>query len=100
LVGIGIDVAEVILGNEPEIDRATAAQRVAAALMEIDDRPLTLFVHPDDATILGDPLAERFGLDIAEDAGLRPGEARIAGPWAKADFTRDAALQALRQAIS
>ena len=100
LLGAALEAAEAILGAAPPIDADTLAERVRRALAAIDDDPLTVFLSGADREVLGEALAVRFGVEIAEDPGLQPGEARVRGPWAQADLTRRAALEAIREALA
>ena len=39
------------------------------------------------------------GMSVSPDPSLRPGEARITGPWSRAELTREAALAAVAEAL-
>ena len=94
-----VEIAEGILGGAPGIDRDVLQERIAQALRAVDDGPLTLFLGPDDIAVMGDALAERFGLAVGEDPALAPGEARVTGPWVDVELTKQAALEAVREAL-
>jgi hypothetical protein len=46
-----------------------------------------------------DGLAGRPGVSVIEDATLEPGEARVRGPWALAELTRDALWSSVGEAL-
>jgi flagellar biosynthesis/type III secretory pathway protein FliH len=100
LVGTAIEIAEAVLGAAPPVDRAVLTERLRRALTALDDDPLTVYLHPGDREVFGEALTARFGVVTADDPSLAPGEARVAGPWARADLTREAALSVIREALA
>jgi len=42
----------------------------------------------------------RYDISVVEDPALAPGDARISGPWVEADLTMQAAVDAVREALT
>lgn len=95
-----LDLAEAILGHAPHDDGAALEARVRAAVAELDDAPVEVAVHPVDAERLRAVTAADTRLELAIDASLQPGEARLRGRWAEAELTRAAAMEAARAALA
>ena len=74
-------------------------EHVATAIEALDDAPLVVAVHSRDLQLLVDGLAGRPGVSVIEDATLESGEARVRGPWAVAELTRDALWSSVGEAL-
>src|SRR5439155_1128792 len=61
--------------------------------------PLVVAVNSRDLQLLMGGLAGRPGVSVIEDATLEPGEARVRGPWALAELTRDALWSSVGEAL-
>lgn len=95
-IGLALDIAEFVVGREPHDGGTAVCERINGALEQLDDGDLVVLVHPDDAAAVGEGVR---GMRIEGDASLRRGEARVRGRWADADLTRDAAWEAVREAL-
>lgn len=91
LVDLAIKVAKHIVDEVPEQVSASLESRIAAALGQIDDEHLVVFVSPIDVGEVSSGLATNPDVTMAVDESLRAGEARIDGQWVHADLTLDAA---------
>lgn len=100
LTEAAIEIAEHILGYAPHDDGVAVAGRVSEAIAMLDDRNLVVAVHPDDWSHVSQAAAGLQSVTVDTVSTLHPGEALIRGEWAEVDLTRDAALDALRQAVS
>jgi len=99
VVAAALELAAEIVGRTPAIDSDLLVERIADALVALDERGVTLHLSREDHAALGDAMADRFGLEVAADATLQPGEARLTGAWARAELTREAAVGAIREAL-
>lgn len=100
LVSEAIAIAEFIAGREVAAGADVLVPRIEAALAAIDDAPLTIQVSSHDLETVRQATEGHSDISIAEDPSLASGEARINGPWAEADITMSAAIEAARQALS
>lgn len=99
VLDLALEIARAVLGREPHDGGATLLERLRTVLTELDDAPLTVTVHPDDADAVARAVRDASELAVEADAGLRPGEARVRGPWSRAELTIDAALAAVREVL-
>ena len=99
VVGLALEIARRVLEREPTEESTLLADRIGTALAALDDGPLVVSVHPSDLEAATAGIAGRAGVSVSPDPSLRPGEARITGPWSKAELTRDAALAAVAEAL-
>lgn len=99
VVGLALEIARRVLEHEPSEEAGLLADRIRTALAALDDSPLVVAVHPDDLEATAAAVGGRDGVSVSPDAGLRPGEARITGPWSHAELTREAALAAVAEAL-
>jgi flagellar biosynthesis/type III secretory pathway protein FliH len=99
VVALALEIARRVLEREPSDETTQLADRVARALAALDDTPLTIWVHPSDLEATAAGVADRDGVSVSPDPSVRPGEARITGPWSRADLTRGAALTAIAEAL-
>ncbi len=86
---LALAVAAAVLGREPHDGGTALAARVADALGQLDDPTLRVAVCPGDADVVAGAVAGS-SVAVVADASLAPGEARLAGEWARADLTREA----------
>ena len=87
LMDLAIRIAKHIVDEVPEQVSASLESRIAAALGQIDDEQLVVFVSPVDAGEVSSGVATNPNLTMQVDESLRPGEARIDGRWVHADLT-------------
>ena len=99
LLELAAAIARAVTGGEPTAAGDRLLADVAAALEALDDAPLVVAVNSRDVKLLVDGLAGRPGVSVAEDATLSPGEARVRGPWALSELTRDALWSSVGEAL-
>jgi len=99
VVALAEAIAEAVIGRTPHDGGHSTLARVEQALEHLEDRPLTIVVHPVDEELLARALEGRSGLAVRADGRLTPGEARLEGGWSHADLTREAAWAAVREAL-
>jgi len=99
LLELAATIARAVTGGEPTVAGDRLLTDVAAALEALDDAPLVVAVNSRDVKLLVDGLAGRPGVSVTEDATLPPGEARVRGPWAVAELTRDALWSSVGEAL-
>jgi len=99
LLELAAAIARAVTGSEPTAWGERLLSDVAAALEALDDAPLVVAVNSRDSRLLVDGLAGRPGVSVIEDATLGPGEARVRGPWAVAELTRDALWSSVGEAL-
>jgi flagellar biosynthesis/type III secretory pathway protein FliH len=99
LLELAAAIARAVTGGDPSAGGDRLLGDVAAALEALDDAPLVVAVNSRDSRLLVDGLAGRPGVSVIEDAALRPGEARVRGPWAVAELTRDALWSSVGEAL-
>lgn len=99
-IDAALQVAEFVIGEAPVDGGSALAARIGEAVDALDDEHLTVAVHPGDWDAVSGMIRLPAGVSIERDPSLRPGEARIAGRWATADLTRDAALAVAREVLS
>lgn len=92
-------IAEAVIGRTPHDGGAALLDRVREALTLLDDRPLVVRANPGDVDLLADGLRGLGGLTVEPDATLAPGEAHVAGQWGRAELTRAAAWERLREVL-
>ena len=99
LVELAAAIARAVTGGEPTAAGDRLLADVEAALEALDDAPLVVAVNSRDVKLLVDGLAGRPGVSVIEDATLEPGEARVRGPWALSELTRDARWSSVSEAL-
>lgn len=98
VVELGRRLAEAILDRELQAGGAALVDRVHAAAAALDHGPFTVHVSAvDEAVLDGHADGLPAGTTVVVDPRLRPGEARITGPWSGADLTLTAMLDALTE---
>lgn len=96
---MAVDIAAHVMGREPAGDGALLVDRIRAALEELEDVPLRVFVNPADHELVAAALAKVDGVEVVADATASPGEGRITGPWSNVAITRAAAVEAVCRAV-
>ncbi|HEX9317287.1 MAG TPA: FliH/SctL family protein [Actinomycetota bacterium] len=99
LLELAAAIARAVTGGERSAGGNRLLADVAAALEALDDAQLVITVNSRDLKLLVDGLAGRPDVSVIEDATLEPGEARVRGPWAVAELTRDARWSAVGEAL-
>lgn len=92
------EIATAVLERVPPDDALSVLDRVRRAVDVLDDRPLTVRLHPDDAASLA--AADTEGLDLVADPSLRRGDARVVGAHSGAELTRTAMVAAAASVLS
>lgn len=100
LVSEAIAIAEFIAGRDLSETAARLIPRIEQALGVIDDAPLSVHVASADADAVRQSVDGRSDISVVEDPALAPGDARISGPWVEADLTMQAAVDAVREALT
>jgi len=98
VVDLALAVATEVLGREPHDGGLALAARVADALAHLDDPTLRVAVSPVDADVVASALPGS-AVTVVADASLAPGEARLAGEWARADLTREAIWATVQEVL-
>ncbi len=99
-IDAALEVAAFVVGRLPADEGAALATRIHEAIGDLDDEDMVVTVHPQDWDAVSELVRLPNGVTMQRDPALRPGEARVAGRWATADLTRDAALQVAREVLS
>lgn len=93
VVDVARALAAAVLAREPGPAGTVVLERVAEVAAGLDHGPFTIMVGPTDHDMVIRHLdALPPGCRVVADPDLQPGEARITGPWSRADLTRDALL--------
>ncbi|MCP4309134.1 MAG: hypothetical protein GY926_16375 [bacterium] len=93
------DVAAFVIGQAPADDGEAVAARIDEAITALDEETMTIAIHPQDWDAVSSKVRLPNGVSMERDPSLRPGEARIAGRWATAELTREAALEVAREVL-
>ncbi len=99
-VQAALAIAEYVLGTAVVDATGPLAERIMSAATEIDDETATLSVNPSDWDVIAPIVQLPHGFTVERDPAIRPGEARIRGPWASVELTRTAALERAREALA
>lgn len=99
-IDAAFDVAAFVVGQAPHDDGGAVAARIRDAVGALDDEAMVITIHPQDWDVVSSLVRLPNGVTMERDPSLRPGEARIAGRWATAELTRDAALEVAREVLS
>lgn len=99
ILELALQVARAVTQADPGPGGRQVLADVQGALQAVDDRPLVVTANPDDCPLLTAGLAAVAGLSVVADPSVLPGEARLRGPWAQAEVTRDATWAAVREAL-
>jgi flagellar biosynthesis/type III secretory pathway protein FliH len=95
-----LQVAEYVVGAAVVDAAGPLAERINTAATLVDDHQATVYVSPSDWDVVAPILTLPAGMRVERDPSIRPGEARITGPWASVELTRDAALERAREVLS
>lgn len=96
VVELALAIAEQVIGHEPHDGGLVLIDRLQAALESLDDEPLRIMVHPEDAAAVERGVAGARHVRVEHDATLAPGEARVEGPWSRAELTFAGAMDVVR----
>ena len=91
IVALAIEFAKHIVGEAAVDPGRSLADRVLAALEQIDDEELEIRVNPEDLSQLEDLMPP--GVKLEADPRLGRGDAVASGRWARADLTLERAWQ-------
>lgn len=92
-VTVAAEIARVVLGDVSGPSADELLRRVLDARSRLDDDTLVVEVAPADAEVLAGGLPT--AVTVRPDPSLRPGEARLAGRWGRADLTREGTVAAV-----
>lgn len=99
MIVMAFELAELIAGHSLEHDGSVIAERVAAALDQIDDEQLVLNVAPADEEMFRKVYAMNPKVTVVASPQFSPGEAMLRGLWAEADLTRAGIRSVLEEAL-
>lgn len=99
VVQVALAIAEQVMGREPHDGGIVLLQRLQDALERLDDAPLRVWVSPADLDVVRDGIGDVHGVVVEEDAALQPGEARVRGPWSRAELSYALAFDVIREAL-
>jgi flagellar biosynthesis/type III secretory pathway protein FliH len=99
-IDAAFEVAAFVVGQTPHDDGGAVAARIRSAIADLDDEAMVIAIHPQDWDTVSAEVRLPNGVTMERDPSLRPGEARIAGRWATAELTREAALEVAREVLS
>jgi flagellar assembly protein FliH len=91
LVELAIEFAKHIVGEAAVDPGRSLAERLLAALEQIDDDQLRIRVNPEDFAQLEDLMPP--GVELEADPRLGRGDAVASGRWSRADLTLERAWQ-------
>ena len=91
LVELAVEFAKHIVGEAAVDPGRSLAERLLAALEQIDDEDLQIRVNPDDFDQLEDLMPP--GVDLEADPRIGRGDAVASGRWSRADLTLERAWQ-------
>jgi type III secretion protein L len=98
LVRTALDLVGRVIG-EVDVEPEQLADRIRAALDELDSPSLEVRVAPDMAGAISAALSDDHRVAVTSDPALAAGECRISGEWCDADLTWEAALRVLREVV-
>jgi flagellar biosynthesis/type III secretory pathway protein FliH len=98
ILQLAVEIARLATNRDPGDDARGLLERIRGALAELDDSPITVGVHPSQASELADAL-DADAVEIVPDGSLAPGEAVLRGPWSSADLRWEARWRAVRSAL-
>jgi flagellar biosynthesis/type III secretory pathway protein FliH len=98
-LSVALEIASFVVGRLPPDEGGTLARRISDAVSKLDDENVVVAVHPQDWDAVRDGVRLPNGVTMERDPSLAPGEARVAGRWATAELTREAALQVAREVL-
>lgn len=99
LIGEALAIAEFVVGHSASVTTETLVMRIESVLSALDDEPLEIHVAPTEVDSVTEALGTGDTVRVVADSTLAPGEARVSGPWANADLTKEAAFAAVREAL-
>jgi flagellar biosynthesis/type III secretory pathway protein FliH len=99
-IDAALEVASFIVGRLPADESAALVARIQEAITGLDDEDMVVTVHPQDWDAVSELVRLPNGVTMQRDPSLRPGEGRVAGRWATAELTREAALDVAREVLS
>lgn len=98
-LAVAVEIAGFVVGRLPPDEGGALADRISDAVSRLDDEDIVVAIHPQDWDAVRDAVRLPNGVTMERDPSLAPGEARIAGRWATAELTREAALQVAREVL-
>lgn len=102
VVALAIEVAEALVDRLGGVSVPSLTARILAAVDHLDEPALTVRVHPDLAHLLAPALGDRGGrrIEIVSDFNVELGDALVAGEWGRAELTRRAFLDSVRDVLA
>lgn len=99
VIQVALAISEQVLQREPHDGGLILAERLREALERLDDAPLRVRVSPGDLEVVRAAVDDVVGVTIEPDEALQPGEARVRGPWSRADLGYDVAFDIIREVL-
>jgi flagellar biosynthesis/type III secretory pathway protein FliH len=99
VIQVALAITEQVLGREPHDGGLVLLQRLREALERLDDAPLRVWVSPADLDVVRAGVGGAQGVAVEADPALQPGEARVQGPWSRAELGYADAFAIVREAL-
>ena len=99
VIQLALAIAEQVIGHEPHDGGMVLVERLQSALEQLDDEPLRILVHPEDVGPVERGIVGARNVQVQADAALAPGEARVEGPWSRAELTFAGAMDIIREVL-
>jgi flagellar biosynthesis/type III secretory pathway protein FliH len=99
VIQVALSIAEQVLEREPHDGGMVLLERLREALERLDDAPLRVWVSPGDLDVVQAAVDTARGVTIEADEALQPGEARVRGPWSRAELGYGVAFDLIREAL-
>lgn len=99
VVELALAIAEQVIGHEPHDGGMVLLERLRSTLEQLDDEPLRVLVHPEDAPVVERGIVGARNVRVEPDVSLQPGEARVEGPWSRAELTFAGAMDMVREVL-
>jgi flagellar biosynthesis/type III secretory pathway protein FliH len=96
---VALAISEQVLQREPHDGGMVLAAQLREALEQLDDAPLRVWVSPGDLDVVRAAVDDARGVTIEPDEALQPGEARVRGPWSRAELGYGVAFDIIREAL-
>lgn len=102
VASLALEIAATVLGAVPGVSVEALTARILDAVDLLDEPALTVRVHPDHAHLLTPALADRGGrrITVTSDSTIEVGDAVVEGEWGRADLTRRAYLEGVRELLA
>lgn len=99
VIQAALAIAEQVLEREPHDGGMVLLERLREALERLDDAPLRVWVSPGDLDVVRAAADAVRGVTVEADEALQPGQARVRGPWSRAELGYGVAFDLIREAL-